>query len=56
MDLLIDLYKVNMYFEQGDKLERTGKELNQVKYNIIDMVKSKTSSVCKTIAGSLARY
>ena len=55
INMLIDLYKVNMYFEKGDKLRKTELELNQIKYNIIDLVRAKTGSVMQTISGSIAR-
>ncbi len=55
VDMLIDLHKVSMQYEAKDQFSKQELELNQVKYNIIDMIKSRLSGVRQKVGVSLIK-
>lgn len=52
-DMLIDIHKVNMQFESKEKWTKKELEVNQIKYNIIDMIKQRLQEVRSKVGQSL---
>lgn len=54
-DMLIDIHKVNMQFESKEKWTKKELEVNQIKYNIIDMIKKRLQEVRVKVGQSLIK-